>query len=130
MAISITTATFSCGVLACGMIVIFLLFALFSLANLANSLVIAGTVTLVPSMEKLPHLSIFTDIGRSGTAGGFWVLPGNFKFNELGTTKEEVNIKKINNRKIISVNDDILNSADTLLLFFKPITFSLPAWLK
>ena len=30
----------------------------------------------------------------------------------------DVSIKKINSKKIISVNDDILNSALTLLLFF------------
>ena len=48
-------------------------------------------------------------------------LPGNFKFKALGATKLEVNIKKINSKKIISVKDDILNSALTLLLFFNPI---------
>jgi len=37
-------------------------------------------------------------------------------------TIDEVNIKKINNRNMISVSDDILNSALTLLLFLIPKT--------
>jgi hypothetical protein len=48
---------------------------------------------------------------------------GNFKFNAFGTIIDDVNIKKINNRKIISVKEDILNSALTLLFFLSPISY-------
>ncbi len=48
-------------------------------------------------------------------------LPGNLRFKALGATKLEVNMKNINKRKMMSVKDDILNSALTLLLFFNPM---------
>jgi hypothetical protein len=37
-------------------------------------------------------------------------------------------MKKMSNRKMMSVREDILNSALTLLLFFKPMVFSLVVW--
>jgi len=43
-------------------------------------------------------------------------LPGSFIFKELGATKEEVNMKKISNRNMMSVSAEVLNSALTLLL--------------
>ncbi len=48
-------------------------------------------------------------------------LPGNFKLSALGATRLEVNIKKINNKKMMSVIEDILNSAFTLDLFLIPM---------
>lgn len=51
-------------------------------------------------------------------------LLGNFRFSALGETREEVNMKKISSRKMMSVREDILNSALTLLLFFSPIVHS------
>jgi hypothetical protein len=41
-------------------------------------------------------------------------MEGNF-------TSVEVSMKKINNRKMMSVNDDMLNSAFGLERFFNPI---------
>lgn len=52
-------------------------------------------------------------------------VPGNFKFSELGATKEEVSIKKISNKKMMSVSEDILNSALILLLFLSPMVLDI-----
>lgn len=60
-------------------------------------------------------------------SGGFELLrlgferPGNFRFKEFGETNEEVSMKNINNKNMISVNEDMLNSALTLFRFFNPI---------
>lgn len=48
-------------------------------------------------------------------------VPGIFKNKEFGATKEDVNMKNMSNKNIISVNEDILNSALTLFLFLIPI---------
>ena len=54
-------------------------------------------------------------------------LPGSFKFKAFGATSVDVSIKNMSSRKIMSVRDDILNSADTLLLFLIPIIIGLTA---
>ena len=41
-------------------------------------------------------------------------LEGKFTGNPDGVMKEEVSMKKINNRKIMSVMDDMLNAGSTL----------------
>jgi hypothetical protein len=46
---------------------------------------------------------------------------GNFKFNALGLTMDEVSIKNISNKNIISVMDAMLNSALILFLFLSAI---------
>jgi len=43
-------------------------------------------------------------------------LDGKFTGKPEGVMKEEVSMKKINNRKIISVIDDMLNDGSTLFL--------------
>tara|TARA_R110002020_G_scaffold174650_2_gene366150 strand:+ start:197 stop:346 length:150 start_codon:yes stop_codon:yes gene_type:complete len=43
-------------------------------------------------------------------------LEGKFTGNPEGVMKEDVSIKKINNRKIMSVIDDMLNAGSTLFL--------------
>jgi hypothetical protein len=69
-------------------------------------------------------LSLKTPLRSMATSGGFELLtlglpfPGSFKFRAFGATKLEVNMKKINNKKIMSVIDDMLNSAFILFLFF------------
>jgi len=50
--------------------------------------------------------------------------PGRDRFSALGVTSDDVSMKNINSRKIISVSDDILNSALTLLLFFTPMVLA------
>ena len=52
-------------------------------------------------------------------------VPGNFKFNAFGATKVEVSMKNINNRNIMSVIEDILNSAETFVFFFNPMVKNL-----
>ena len=54
------------------------------------------------------------------TLTGALALPGNFKFSALGMMSDEVSMKKINNRNIMSVKEDMLNCALTLFFFFKP----------
>lgn len=63
------------------------------------------------------------------TLTGVRDFPGNFKFNALGIIKDEVNIKNISNRKIMSVKEDILNCAFTLFLFLNPNTLIF-SWLR
>ena len=57
-------------------------------------------------------------------------VPGNLKFKPFGDTKVEVSIKNISNKKIMSVREDMLNSALTLFLFFIPTVknFKIPAF--
>ena len=43
---------------------------------------------------------------------------GNLRFSAFGLTKVDVRMKKISNKKMMSVNEDILNSALTLFLLF------------
>ena len=57
-------------------------------------------------------------------------LTNKLKLIALGATRVEVNIKKINNKKIISVKEDMLNSALTFALFFRPIIMILVEWLE
>jgi hypothetical protein len=52
-------------------------------------------------------------------------LEGKFTGSPEGVMKEDVNMKKINNRKMISVIDDILKEASTLCLDCKAILFVL-----
>ena len=49
-------------------------------------------------------------------------LPGSCRLSALGVTTPEVNIKKINNRKIMSVSDETLNSDIGLVRFLTPIS--------
>ena len=44
-------------------------------------------------------------------------LPGSCKLSALGVTMEEVSMKKISKRKMMSVKEDILNSAFGLCFF-------------
>ncbi len=53
------------------------------------------------------------------------LFPGNCSFKAFGVTKEEVNMKNISNKKIMSVREDILNVALTLFLFLIPIATEL-----
>lgn len=48
-------------------------------------------------------------------------FPGSLRKSPSGETKEEVNIKNIRSKNIMSVKEDIENSALTLALFFSPI---------
>jgi hypothetical protein len=59
-------------------------------------------------------------VGFWETDGGTRDFPGSFRFSAFGIIKEDVNMKKINNRKIMSVNEDMLNCAFTLLFFLIP----------
>jgi hypothetical protein len=45
--------------------------------------------------------------------------PGNLRLRAFGDTTDEVSIKKMSNRKMMSVREDMLNSADTLERFFR-----------
>jgi hypothetical protein len=49
--------------------------------------------------------------------GMLLLLPGNCKLSALGVTMDEVSIKKISKRKIMSVKEDMLNSAFGLCFF-------------
>ena len=51
----------------------------------------------------------------------FALLLGKSNFKALGLTSVEVSIKKISNRKTISVMEDILKLALTLFLLLNPI---------
>ena len=80
---------------------------------------------LPPSQNKRPRLliSTFGVLLVSKVVVAF--LPGNLRFKAFGATKEEVNMKKMSNRKMISVRDDMLNCAETLFFFFKPNDYDL-----
>jgi hypothetical protein len=54
---------------------------------------------------------------------------GSFRFKAFWLTRVDVNMKNISNRNMISVIDDILNSAEVLDLLTSPITFSF-SWLS
>jgi len=60
-------------------------------------------------MEYLPLLEILTLVGFCVTLGGTRDLPGSLRLSALGIINDEVSMKKINNRKMISVRDDMLN---------------------
>lgn len=49
------------------------------------------------------------------------LLEGKFTGNPDGVMKDEVSIKNINNRKMISVMDDMLKAGSTLCLDFNDI---------
>ena len=55
----------------------------------------------------------------------FALLFGRSRFNAFGLTKVEVSMKKINNRKTISVIEDILKLGLTLFLLLNAIIYSL-----
>lgn len=79
-------------------------------------------LTELPFHVYLPELDTDTILGCSVDGGVFLLLlPGRLRFNAFGITNDEVNIKKIKSKKIMSVKDDMLNSGLTLLLFFNPI---------
>ena len=112
---SITVATFSIGALGEGdkVTVLPLKDRIFFCKDLV--------FTFRPLILKTPRESITTSVNFSFDGGVCDLeLPGILKFSALGETKEDVNIKNINNRKMMSVKDDILNSALTLLFFFSP----------
>ena len=56
-----------------------------------------------------------------GFAAVWLLLCGSNNFKAFGAIKVEVTIKKISNRKTMSVIDDMLNAAFTLFLFFSAI---------
>ncbi len=47
--------------------------------------------------------------------------PGNLRLRALGATSEDVNMKKMSNKKMMSVKDDMLKVALTLFFFFSPM---------
>ena len=65
------------------------------------------------------------DTDKVGEATVFEVDDGNLRFKALGLTMDEVSIKKISNKKIISVMEAMLNSALILFLFFKAILINI-----
>ena len=77
----------------------------------------------------MPPFDTETLVGVLLTNGFCLDLPGSFKLRALGITRDDVSIKKISNRNMISVNDDMLNCALTLLFFFNPKTL-LFTWLS
>ncbi len=67
----------------------------------------------------MPSGVIETD--KVGEATVLEVDDGNLRFNAFGLTIEEVSIKNISNRNIISVMEAMLNSALILFLFLSAI---------
>jgi len=56
--------------------------------------------------------------------------PGSFKFRAFGATNEDVSMKKMSNRKIMSVKEDMLNFALTFVLFFSAIKYFVDALIR
>ncbi len=122
---SITFTTFSIGTpLSATMVKVI---SLFDLPAFFSSLILLLTAELNlpelanfrPSTYHSPFLVIETGIADGATVVA--LDEGNFKFKAFGLTNVEVRMKKMSNRKMMSVKEDILNSALTLFLLFNPI---------
>ncbi len=91
-------------------------------ASLATARSRLSRLMVLPLKRKLPLRVTATSGGVSETVTLALESPGSFRFRALGATRDEVSMKKISNKKMMSVNDDILNSALTLLRFFSAMS--------
>ena len=115
--ITYTTCSFEAFGLGLILIVAFAPFLFFSaLTALARS-----TLELDRPLRRNVPLALIVIVGGVEFTFTELFFPGSFKFKAFGTTIELVNMKNIKSRNMISVKDDILNSALTLLFFLSPI---------
>jgi len=111
--------TLSTGAFLSGAIVISGLRFRESLLSLEDTL---PRVALEPLYLYVPRLEmVISGILVSSVETAVLSCPGNFRFNAFGVTKLDVSIKKINSKKIMSVNDDMLKVGSIFDLFFSPM---------